>query len=309
MKGHTLDLIVALLVFISCSSGGKGEKSVTDCSSAQQPTELALPDVPSTMTDPAERLAYVMDHFWDRMDWRDSTLLTNSAFMEQNLANYYQLITIADSTAASHAVGTMIEAILDSNPQVLNYFSEMSALYLYEPDSPMYDTESYAVILDALLARPECPDGLRMILADEHRQTMTNRVGTRAADFDYITPDGSRSTLHNFVGAPTTILLFYDPDCNICADAEHRLASDATINRSIAEGKTRILAIAPFDVDPEVWRRHATTLPSTWTVGYSPNGAIDRDAIYAIRALPAFYILTSNGTITLRDAAAYTKAK
>lgn len=308
MKGHTLDLIVALLVFISCSSGGKGEKSVTDTSSAHQ-TELALPDVPSTMTDPAERLAYVMDHFWDRMDWRDSTLLTNSAFMEQNLANYYQLITIADSTAASHAVGTMIEAILDSNPQVLNYFSEMSALYLYEPDSPMYDTESYAVILDALLARPECPDGLRMILADEHRQTMTNRVGTRAADFDYISLDGSRSTLHNFVDAPTTILLFYDPDCNICADAEHRLATDATINRSIAEGKTRILAIAPFEVDPEVWRRHATTLPSTWTVGYSPNGAIDRDAIYAIRALPAFYILTSNGTITLRDAAAYTQAK
>lgn len=309
MKGHTLDLMVVLLVFISCSSGGRGEKSVTAASSAPQATELALPEVPATMTEPSERLAYVMDHFWDSMDWRDSTLLTNSAFMEQNLANYYQLITLADSTAASHAVGTMIEAILDSNPQVLNYFSEMSALYLYEPDSPMYDTESYAVILDALLARPECPDGLRMILEDEHRQTMTNRAGTRAANFDFITADGSRNTLNRIIGAPTTLLLFYDPDCNICADAEHRLATDEALNRSIAEGNTRVLAIAPFDVDHELWLRHAATLPTTWTVGYSPEGAIDRDAIYAIRALPSFYILSSDGTVIVRDAADYTSSK
>lgn len=243
------------------------------------------------MTNPTERLAFVMNHFWDAMDWRDSTLLTDTVFMEQNLANYYQLIELADSTTAAHAVGILTDAVLDTNPQVLNYITEISALYLYEPESPMYNTESYAIILDALLARPECPDGLRMILEDEHRQAMTNRVGTRAADFEFIARDGSRTTLHSCLGAPTTILFFYDPECHLCADAEDELAADPAVNASIARGETRVIAVAPQETDLSSWRRHATTLPSSWTIAYSPNGAINRDEIYAIRALPSLSLI------------------
>lgn len=295
--------IIALLALISCSVGAKSEKIISAESSAQHPTELPLPNVPATMTDPTERLAFVMDHFWDEMNWCDTTLTTDTAFMEQNLANYYQLIAMADSTAASHAVGIMTEAVINQNPQVLGYISEMSALYLYEPESPMYNTESYAVIIDALMALPECPDGLRTILEYEHSQIMLNRVGTRAANFNFITRNGTKSTLHKSLGAPTTILLFYDPDCHICAEAEAELAHNEALNADIARGNVSIIAIAPQEVDLDLWHRHAATLPQSWTVAYSPGGDIDRRDIYAIRALPSFYILTADGTITLRDAA------
>lgn len=303
MIRHSFIYILLLLVLISCSSGVEGGKLIPADSATRKLTELPLPDIPSNMTEPTERLAFTMNHFWDSMDWRDSTLLTDSAFMEQNLVNFYQLMALADSTTTSHAVGVMTEAILDQNPQVLNYITEMSALYLYEPESPMYNTESYAVILDALLARPECPEGLRMILEFEHNQAMTNRVGTRAADFDYIALDGTKGTLHTSLGATTTILLFYDPECHLCAEAERKLAADNALNSSIARGETRIIAVTPTKIDNKTWRQHAATLPTTWTVAYSPDGAIERDEIYAIRALPSFYLLSADGTILVRDAA------
>lgn len=294
--------IIPLLTLISCSAGAKGENFYPD-STAQRPTELPLPEVPASMTDPADRLAFVMDHFWDQMDWRDSTLLTDSVFMEQNLANFYQLIALADSTTSAHALDIMADAVLDANPNVLSYITDISALYLYEPESPMYNTESYAVIIDALLRRPECPDGLRMILEFEHDQAMLNRVGHRAADFRFVDRHNAGRTLHTCLGAPTTILLFYDPDCHLCADAERKLATDDALNAAIASGDVSVIAIAPQDVDLDTWQKHAAILPDSWTVGYSPDGAIDRDDIYAIRALPSFYLLSSDGTIHLRDAA------
>lgn len=294
---------ITLLALISCTAGAKVEKSISTDSATHRPTELPLPAVPASMTEPTDRLAFVMNHFWDEMDWRDSTLLTDSVFMEQNLANFYQLIALADSTTSAHAVDIMADAVLSSNPNVLSYITDISALYLYEPESPMYNTESYAVIIDALLARPECPDGLRMILEFEHDQTMLNRVGHRAADFRFVDRHGSRRSLHTSLGAPTTILLFYDPDCHLCADAERKLASDDAINDAITAGNVSVIAITPQEVDLDKWQTHAANLPDTWTVGYSPDGAIDRDDIYAIRALPSFYLLSSDGTILLRDAA------
>ena len=71
------------------------------------------------------------------------------------------------------------------------------------------------------------PEATRQRSAFRLTQALKNRRGTTGADFRFIGRDGTESTLHRALrGAAQTIVMFYDPDCEVCADVEKRLASD-----------------------------------------------------------------------------------
>ncbi|MDE5856882.1 MAG: hypothetical protein K2H32_00765, partial [Muribaculaceae bacterium] len=91
------------------------------------------------------------------------------------------------------------------------------------------------------------------------------------------------------------------PACEDCALAEAVMQSNATITSAIAEGSLKIGAICPFTVENNIWSQHATTLPKTWTVGYSPNGQVDEEGIYVFRAYPTIYLIDSNGVVLSKD--------
>lgn len=77
MNGMRNVILVIVLLLASCTVNGQ-----------QRPHgELPLPQVPEELTSPTDRAAYIAEHFWDAMDWRDSTLLRDKAFMEQSFAS------------------------------------------------------------------------------------------------------------------------------------------------------------------------------------------------------------------------------
>lgn len=55
------------------------------------PRELPLPEVPALLTAPEERAAYVLEHFWDGMDFRDTLRSRDRLFMEQCFVNFLSL--------------------------------------------------------------------------------------------------------------------------------------------------------------------------------------------------------------------------
>ena len=167
----------------------------------------------------------------------------------------------------------------------------------------MYDAEGYAMLLDQLILDPTNAGIPRETLEARHAQIMKNRVGRKAADFVFMDREGHRMTLREAVaGTEETIVMFYDPDCNVCEATERYLASSEKLNRLIGEGRLRIVAIDPFDTDTERWKAHADSLPRNWTVGRSPGGRIDSEEIYVIRATPAIYLLDSAMTVRIKDA-------
>ena len=67
-----LQIMALASIFLcgSCSGEGKG-RSGDGNAAGSSVAELPLPDVPAELTEPKERCAYVLEHFWDRMDFRD----------------------------------------------------------------------------------------------------------------------------------------------------------------------------------------------------------------------------------------------
>lgn len=248
--------------------------------------ELPLPDVPDSIREPRERAAYIALHFWDAMDWRDTTLTADNLFMEQNAANFYSLFPHTDSISASAAVDVMLQgAAADMN--AYRRVADIAALYLNDPSSPMIDDDSYAVVADRLLADRKLGEADLLRLEDTHTTLMRNRKGTKATDFAIITRNGERMTLSEAASRSTrSLLIFYDPDCHDCAMLEELLARSCPADTGVI-----MVSMLGDEGEDTAWKEHADTMPDGWIVSYPADDDFADSDLYYVPATPTVYLL------------------
>ena len=109
-----------------------------------------------------------------------------------------------DSLAARWQVKPLANAVLD---------------YLGNYDSPMFNEEMLIQMLERMnLDAPEAVS-LKYI----YDGLLKNRVGTATADFEFTDEQGNTRQLSD-VAKGRTLLLFYDPDCDVCHELMNRMA-------------------------------------------------------------------------------------
>lgn len=115
------------------------------------PRELPLPEVPALFTAPEERAAYVLEHFWDGMDFRDTLRSRDRLFMEQCFVNFLSLFPHALPQSLPSPVGRLLQrAAVDS--VAFRLVNSLAEHYLDDPNSPMRNEEHYILFLEALLS-------------------------------------------------------------------------------------------------------------------------------------------------------------
>lgn len=287
------------------STPSESPESVAAVSAA--PQELPLPEVPALITAPTDRADYVAARFWAALDFNDTSLSLDTAFMEQNFANFTTVLPVASERGRRTAMDSLV-ARATVNADAVAYLAEVAEKYLYDPNSPLRDDDSYiafAEALDASAAVGEWVKARPALLASRLRK---NRPGSRAADFAFTTPDGRRMRLTAFAERSdrseeaAIMLVFFDPECPTCNETLHRLAGSERMAEAVAAGALRVLAVYPPEEDnlSEDWADYAAKLPATWTTGIIS----DRDAFgerYALPALPSIYLLDGGLTVMARD--------
>lgn len=227
------------------------------------PRELPLPEVPALLTAPEERAAYVLEHFWDGMDFRDTLRSRDRLFMEQCFVNFLSLFPHALPQSLPSPVGRLLQrAAVDS--VAFRLVNSLAEHYLDDPNSHMRNEEHYILFLEALLSLPGLPEAERIRPAYRLETTRKNRPGTIAADFAYTDHRGKRQTLHG-TPAPRLLLLFYDPACSHCAEILDALQESPALTRLIAAGELAVLA-AYTEGDRRLWDETKAALPQEWTV-------------------------------------------
>jgi len=284
----------ALAVLASCGAKPKGKPDAAMQAPEPEPKVLALPEVPSSLTDAKARADYATLHFWDALDFADHKLSLDTAFMEQNFSNYLALMSIASDKAVTTSVGNVMSRAADNGHEAFGLLRYLSDKYLGDPNSPMRDNERYIAFLQAtskcnLLDKD---DSLRV----DYRlqQAMKNRRGTTASDFPINLRGGNHSTLHRECRkASTTLLVFYDPDCKHCKAVIGELA-----NAPLRHG-VQVLAV-DFTGNRDLWQRTASAMPPQWSVGFA---AIDIEGkeLYTLPASPTLYILGHNAKVVAKD--------
>ncbi len=268
-----------------------------------QTIELPLPDVPPTLTNPSDRAAYIVDHFWDKMDFSDTLKSYDDAFMEQNFANYANLFGYVDSITAQASVKSLMRmASIDT--KAYNKLADIADKYLYDPNSPMLNEEAYILFLRAITESDVMDKTRRIRFESQLKDALKNRLGHKATDFSFIDSHGRKGSLYaTATDADYKLLMFYDPDCEVCERAKSMLAGSEAINNAIANRRLNVVAVYS-DGDKDVWEKSKDLLPDNWLSVCSPGGAVDRDEVYIIRATPTLYLLSGDNIVLLKDAQA-----
>lgn len=284
------------MVLAGCGTGNARDKEAAIIDTAVW--ELPLPTLPDTMRRADNRAAYIALHFWDQMPWEDSAVLASERIMGTAMANYAMMLDIAPRDRANLAVIELAQNIADK-PAGASRFLDLASQYLFNPGSPQYDPEIYLLVIDAFLARRQTPEAWQIRLAEQRREVMKNREGAPAANFEYIDSNGRRTTLYDqLILARKTLLVLYDPDCEVCVSVLEALAASNEFIVANQAGDIQMLVINPFGKDGQ---KNPADYPNVWKWGYSPDGQIDADELYSMRATPAIYLIDATGKIERRE--------
>lgn len=263
--------------------------------------ELPMPVIPDDITDRNARIAFAGAHFWDGMDFTDSTLVHNDAFMEQNFANFALIVSMQhDYTSLLSSMSAMIDKAA-VNPEAVGKIRDIAALYLADANSPVHSMDSWQGFLEALSSRPEFvseTDMQRIVF--ELNELRKNMTGSRATDFAYETREGKKAHLYNTPsGKEGLLVIFYDTECNHCHDMMSVLADNEALRKAAVDGTLKILAI-DVEQDKETWASRASELPAEWLVGVNTDD-MAMNGKYWLPALPSLYLLDAEYNIIGRD--------
>lgn len=228
--------------------------------------QLPLPQLPPTLTRPADRADYLAVHFYDGMDWNDP-VMTSSGNMMQDWANFLSVLPHCSPEGRDSAIVSMIHSIPAS---LVPVYADMADGYLFATDSELCDEVEYLKVLNALATHPAVNEAYRSGLVSRLEYLSKCAPGTTAADIIVESLDGTAEySLGSLRGMADEILLvFYDPDCEDCHAVLDELANGISWKSLTASGK---LIVVKAEITDET------------------------DALYPILTVPSLYHLSGAG--------------
>lgn len=269
------------------------------CQSPQSVTPahlFTLPSPPTTMTREAQ-IDYLATHYWDRFPFTDSVALVkaDTAAMTRHFS---QFVALLSDKPHHRAPMDSLMARAAKSRFALDYFVSLADGVLHDPNSPLRSSELYIPVLEAQLAAPYYDLYERIYPEHALQMARKNRLGEPAADFRFQTRDGKESSLYA-LQAEHTLVLFSNPGCSMCGMLKELIMSNAVIVERITDSRLKVLVVYP-DEDLKAWRE-AEGEPHGWIDACDAEGALRRDELYDLRAIPSIYLLDHQKRVVVKD--------
>lgn len=264
--------------------------------------QLPLPVVPPTLTKPADRAIYIIDHFWDGLDFSDTVVSRDARLIEQSFADYTSLFPVVnDSTARLQSAVNRLVSASEADSVAAAGLREIAEIYLYDVVSPMHNDDYYRFYLNSFINSDGLDDGMRLRYEYQLEEIDKNRVGEEATDFGLVAKDGSETTLsHEVAGVPLTVLMFYNPFCSECHDISSAMGDDPAVAKAVAAGRLQLIAV----IADGAWSDNASAVPLDGPIREfaAKDNCVEDEQLYSIRMIPTLYVLDSEMKVVMRDA-------
>lgn len=309
MKRIMAIIAAAALVAAGCGQG----KGKAPAPSAEPVREFPVIQIPGMYTDPAEREAYAVQHYWDRFFSGAEGFLCDSStvcgvprdVLEGHFSTFAAIINNASADVGRKGMETLFSKAeaaqrADSLSNVLSAFSDLAEHYLYDPNSPFRNEDLYLPFVKGLSESPLTDPGQAGAYAFTARTCAMNAVGTPAADFVFKDASGRTRRLYD-IKADYTLLFFSNPGCEACRSIIDELTGRPSIDILLSSGALAVVNVY-IDGDLDAWREYQGSYPGEWYNGYDPTFTIRQDLLYHVRAIPSLYLLDAGKRVILKDA-------
>ena len=225
------------------------------------------------------------------------TIQAQSLPAPEKYNNLLEQMSQLDQTRAEFLMHATMET-LAKDPKGYRQMMELAEKRFSDAADPLHNEGLYMTVLkhateNYVLSNAE-KEKQRLLLEGARK----NRIGSVAADFDYVTP-GDKTIYHlKDLKADNILVFFNNPDCESCETTKERLASNELINQMINEKKLIVLAIYPYD-DQKLWKK--TKYPSMMINGWNQSRQIEYNELYDLPTLPCFYLLDNNFKVLIKN--------
>lgn len=254
------------------------------------------------LTQPEERKAYLLEHYWDRFNFADTALVNNREVTEQGFVN--QISLLADGETPEKVIRESLKNWCSQfmpEAQARQVMMQLADDYLYNPNSPFYNEGLYGVYLETMLEVLPEEDARRSSFDFKLRLLRRNKVGDKATDFTYYLPDGQKKSLAATSARGNRLLLvFYDPECESCHEVLREMTADASLAKAVKAGRVTVLAVYT-EGNQEAWRKGLADMPEGWIIG-TDRQKVKEEALYDLKAMPSLYLLDGQKRVLLKDA-------
>ena len=152
-------------------------------------------------------------------------------------ASLLQQLPLPQGVKAMELFWGRLEAFQQAQPagNLLPQTVALASSYFYDPNSPVRSEDLYLPFVSRLATSALIREDYRQGYAWDAKMCALNRIGTPAADFEFIDTAGKRRSLYG-IRAPHTLLIFGNPDCQACRELLEQMESSPEISALIAEG-------------------------------------------------------------------------
>lgn len=290
-------LIALLLLTLIGGCGGKKKAEESEQTIAHE-RQLVLPEIPVMVRSEEERRLYLLDHYWDRVDFSEPGIERDTLFITRSLVDYLGLSKGVDE-ARRRMVARQLVGQAEHNPAALSLLMSSLAALLYDPTSPRYDETLYLPFVEAAMRSDSLPAAERDRLVFAREQIRKNYPGTAATDFSYKDVEGGSHHLRGLYDAVPILIFFFRPDCGGCDVIAQQMRHSAVLDRALEERQIRILALATAGTVEE-WEEKRSHFDPRWLQGRNVRD-FEGIELYDFRAMPTFYLLSGEGIVLIKD--------
>lgn len=245
------------------------------------------PVAPEELVTMEDKSNYLVEHFWDAMDFKNKTAL------DQNALNHAFMVfstpmRFAAREKSLQAVDKLIEKI-NKNPVLMLQFTKAAEESLYGPRAEVWIDEVYMRFLDAIDKNKKLAPERKKRYLNQMGPLSKSMTGMAAPTFSFKDKEG---TNHEYFPMSTpTMIIFCDPTIADWRMWRMALETNLPLGNAVEKGKVNVLFIVPQEM--EGWEKETATYPSSWKVGISP----EIKKTYDIRLSPSVYVIDNNGKI------------
>ena len=268
------------------------------------PDTFVLPDIPASLTNPADRANYLVMNYWNRFDFDNENLIERPEITEQAFVNYIHILGYVSEQLAKKSIAHTLRKA-QTNRNMYLHFVSLFEKYLYDVTSPFRNDPLYVFVLQQVIGARFLTEDEKSIYRFQLNMALRNRVGSRAANFTYTLASGESGTLHA-LRSEYTLLIFSDPSCATCSAILEQLNRCAGINAAFARNVPSRTMLTVLTIYPhsgrDAWLAYVPTMPERWIHGHNQDLEIVRRRLYNIRTFPTIYLLDRNKRVILQGA-------
>ena len=93
LKGKRLiSILCSTLIVMSCQHSDQQNPRISDSVEESSHDSFPFPEIPTMLSTAEDRKAYLLTHYWEQLDFADTTLVNNRDVTGQGFVNFIALL-------------------------------------------------------------------------------------------------------------------------------------------------------------------------------------------------------------------------